>query len=131
MRAAVPALLVAAGLDEARGTVDGGRDAAHGAGVEVEQQRGEGGRGRALGRDGGGVGRGIGEAAGGGGGRAVRDPVVHEEGDMWVGEEVGHLLGGGVGGHDDEWGRGVGRGRGREVGVVHEGDGGDVVCAGC
>lgn len=120
---AVEALLVRAGGDEARLAVDGGADGRDGRRVEVEEERGEG---RVGGRGGGGPG---GEAAGGGAGCwAVGDPcewggglvwggvggedgvrtVVDEEGDAGVGDEVVHLLAGGVGGHDDDGGGGVG-----------------------
>lgn len=50
----------------------------------------------------------------------VGDPVVDEEGDAGIGEEVEGLLGGWVRGHDDCWVGGVGSGG--KVGVVHEGD---------
>jgi len=54
---------------------------------------------------------------------------MDEEGDVWIGDEVQRLFRGGVGGHYYGGGGGVG-GRG-EVGVVHEGDVGKEVCAGC
>jgi len=50
----------------------------------------------------------------------VRDPVVDEEGDVRVGDQVERLLRGGVGGHDYGWGGGVGRRR--EVRIIHERD---------
>lgn len=72
----------------------------------------------------------VGEAAGlGACGWAVGYPVMDEEGNVGVGGEVVHLFGGGVGGHDD-FGEVVAVGGGGEVGVVHEGDVGDVVVAG-
>ena len=45
---------------------------------------------------------------------------MDEQGDVGVAGEVVHLLARWVGGHYDD--RGAGVGRGREVGVVHEGD---------
>lgn len=57
------------------------------------------------------------------------DPVVDEEGDVWVLLEVGHLFGGWVGGH--YYGGMGGVRRGGQVGVVHERDVGDVVLACC
>ncbi len=59
----------------------------------------------------------------------MRDPVVDKEGNVGVGDEVEGLLRGGVGRH--YYGGGGAVGRGREVGVVHERDVGDVACAGC
>lgn len=52
---------------------------------------------------------------------------MDKKGDVGVSDEVCHLAGGRVGGHDDDGGRGVGR-RG-EVGVVHERDMGHVIGA--
>ena len=57
-----------------------------------------------------------------------RCTVVDEQGDVGVGGEVGHLLAGRVGGHDDDGRSGVWRGG--QVGVVHEGDVRGVVCTG-
>ena len=48
---------------------------------------------------------------------------------MWVRDKIQRLFGRGVGGHDYCWGGGV-RGGG-QVGVVHEGDVGEEVGAGC
>lgn len=50
----------------------------------------------------------------------MRDPVVHQEGNARVGDEVCGLLGGRVCGHDDCWVRR--EGCFGEIGVVHEGD---------
>lgn len=52
---------------------------------------------------------------------------MDEERNAWVGNDVGRLARGRVGGHDDD-GR-VGVGRRRQVGVVHEGHVGHVVGA--
>lgn len=53
--------------------------------------------------------------------------VVDEERNVWVGDDVGGLARGRVGGHDDD-GR-VGVGRGGEVGVVHQRHVGHVIRA--
>ena len=50
----------------------------------------------------------------------MRNPVVNEEGDAGVGDQVRCFLGGRIRRHDDD-GSGVERRRG-EVGVIHEGD---------
>jgi hypothetical protein len=52
---------------------------------------------------------------------------VDEERNVWVGDDVGRLARGRVGGHDDDGRVGVGR-RG-QVGVVHEGHVGHVIRA--
>lgn len=65
--------------------------------------------------------------------RATADPVVHEQGDVGVLQEVDGLFRGGVRGHDyegsgeGELGGVVDEGVGGEVGVVHEADVGPVV----
>jgi hypothetical protein len=56
-------------------------------------------------------------------------PVVYQKGDAWVGLEVESFAGCGVCGHYYDRVRAE-RGRG-EVGVVHEGDVGSEVGAGC
>lgn len=61
------------------------------------------------------------------GGEGESLTVVNEERNVWVGDDVGGLARGRVGGHDDD-GR-VGVGRGGQVGVVHEGHVGHVVGA--
>lgn len=55
--------------------------------------------------------------------------VMDEEGNVGVGGEVVYFFGGGVGGYDD-FGEVVVVGGGGEVGVVYEGDVGDVVVVG-
>ena len=57
------------------------------------------------------------------------NPVVDEQGDVWVGDEVIGFLGGRVGCH--YYRRRAAVWRGGEVGVVHEGDMGEVVGACC
>lgn len=52
---------------------------------------------------------------------------MNEERNVWVGNDVGRLARGRVGGHDDDGRVGVGR-RG-QVGVVHEGHVGHVIRA--
>lgn len=59
----------------------------------------------------------------------MRYPIVDEEGDAWVGEEVEGFFGGGVGGH--YYYGGGGEGGAGEVGVVHQGDVGEEVGACC
>jgi len=54
---------------------------------------------------------------------------VDEEGDVRVRDEVESLFRGGVRGHYYCWGAAVWRGR--QVGVVHEGDVGELVGACC
>jgi len=67
----------------------------------------------------------------------MRDPIVNEEADFGVGEEVEGFFRGRIRSHDYNWsgweiGRsGGGAGCGREIGVIHKGDVGDVGCAGC
>lgn len=59
----------------------------------------------------------------------MRDPIVDQQRDVWIRDEVEGFLGGWIGGHD--YG---GRGRvggGGEVGVVHEGDVWEVTGACC
>lgn len=59
----------------------------------------------------------------------MRHPVVDEEGDIGVGDEVKGLFRGGVRGHYYGWSGAVGRGG--EVCVVHQGDVGKLVRACC
>lgn len=47
-------------------------------------------------------------------------PVVDEKGDSRVREQIERLLRGGVRSHDDN--RVGGMGRGRQVGIIHQGD---------
>ena len=130
-----PLLLLAAGLEYHCLPVHRARDARHGGRVHLHEHVGE-----AAGAAADGAAFALG--AGGDVGRAGADPVVGEEGDVGVLEEIEGFLGGGVGGHDDEgtggeagagvgmWIGGVVEGVGGEVGVVHEGDMGPVVGAG-
>lgn len=109
-----PSLLIGPRFQEPRGPRDGRRDTGQSAGVDVQEQTGQR-------RPGGCGGRGAVAAFDVGGGAdwgAVRDPVVDEEGDSGVGEEMVGFTGGRVGGHDDGW-EGVIGGRG-EVGIGHE-----------
>lgn len=50
----------------------------------------------------------------------MRHPVVYKERDVRVGDQVERFLRGGIGGHYDGRRRAVWRGR--EIGVVHEGN---------
>lgn len=113
-----PPLLLAAPLHHPRRPLDRRAYGRKSAGVDVQHQACERGA-RGLGRW-----RAFSPGEVGGEGRGpVRDPVMHEEGDVGVGEQVQRLPRGGVGGHYDA---GVvtvrGEGRAGEVGVVHEGD---------
>jgi len=118
----VPLLLATPARDNLSNAIDGGADPTERGRVHAEQKLGQrtgarvraGGRGRAAW---------LAER-----GRAVRDPVVHEQRDEGVRFQVVRLLGRGRGGHYDGGVLRVGR-RG-EVGVVHQRDVRDVVGGG-
>lgn len=110
-----PDLFVAALLHHPSFAVDRRADTAQRAGIDIQEKTGETRPrrfwwGRTFARE---VGRSASRWP-------VGYPVVHEDGDVRVFDQVDGFLGGGVGGHDDA-GRG-GKWGGWEEGVVHQGD---------
>lgn len=59
----------------------------------------------------------------------MRDPIVNQQGDTRVVDEVQSLLRRWIGGHDDH--RSWTKGSGGKVGVIHQGDVGEEVIACC
>lgn len=111
-----PRLLLRARLEETRLAGNRGRNTGQGTRVQVEQEACERGAGSRGGRRALAFSLGIGRP----GRWTVGHPVVDQERDPRVREEVVGLAGRGVGGHDD--GRVGVVGSRREVGVGHEGD---------